>query len=109
MDSKGKTTEFLKKLLEEELLRTNEVQTLFRSNSFATKAVDIYMKLHGKGFIQKVLDPMLAYARNPETDFELDPEKIGRNGDLNQNILNLERCSGIFLGALLKNIHLMPL
>lgn len=109
MDSKGKTTDFLKQLIIQELEKTNETQTLFRSNSYATKNIDIYMKRHGKVFMKKVLESMLVYIRNPEINCELDPERIKKTDKLENNMASLQRCCGIFLGDLLKNIHLIPL
>ncbi len=109
MDSKGKTIDFLKILILEELKVTNQTQTLFRSNSYATKNIDIYMKRHGKVFMKKVMESMLVYIRNPGINCELDPERLANTDTLETNIENLERCCGLFLGDLLKNIHLIPL
>ena len=68
MDSKGKSTDFMKYLLLVELSKSNDTKTLFRANSYATKTVDIYMRRHGKIFMKKVLESMLVFIRNHEVN-----------------------------------------
>lgn len=59
--------------------------------------------------MKTVLESMLVFIRSPDVNCELDPDRLSKSDKLTSNIANLERCCEIFLGDLLKNIHLIPL
>ncbi|XP_065191832.1 rasGAP-activating-like protein 1 [Sycon ciliatum] len=75
----GKVVEFLD-FLNQRDLETSEKSTLFRGNSFATKANDQFMKVVGSKYLEQVLKPVIDLIYDEKKNCEIDPTKIEVSG-----------------------------
>ncbi|KAG8455664.1 hypothetical protein GDO86_001742 [Hymenochirus boettgeri] len=75
----GLAVTFLDKLNQREVNRTGDPNTLFRSNSLASKAMEQYMKIVGMPFLHEILRPIITRIFEEKKYVELDPCKIDMN------------------------------
>lgn len=67
---------FLDYLTRREVTRTTDPNTLFRSNSLASKSMEQFMKLVGMPYLHEVLKPVINRVFEEKRYIELDPCKI---------------------------------
>ncbi|XP_013376084.1 PREDICTED: ras GTPase-activating protein 4B isoform X2 [Chinchilla lanigera] len=72
----GLAKEFLDLLFQLELGRTNEANTLFRSNSLASKSMESFLKVAGMRYLHGVLGPIIDRVFEEKKYVELDPSKV---------------------------------
>eukprot|EP00079_Xenopus_tropicalis_P034279 XP_017948050.1 PREDICTED: rasGAP-activating-like protein 1 isoform X3 [Xenopus tropicalis] len=75
----GLAVTFLDKLNQREVKRTVDPNTLFRSNSLASKSMEQYMKIVGMPFLHEILRPIISKIFEEKRYIELDPCKIDLN------------------------------
>ncbi|XP_069353185.1 rasGAP-activating-like protein 1 isoform X5 [Eulemur rufifrons] len=73
---RGLTGPFLDYLTRREVARTTDHNTLFRSNSLASKSMEQFMKLVGMPYLHEVLKPVLSRVFEEKKYIELDPCKM---------------------------------
>ncbi|XP_025329812.1 rasGAP-activating-like protein 1 isoform X2 [Canis lupus dingo] len=73
---KGLAGPFLDYLTRREVMRTTDPNTLFRSNSLASKAMEQFMKLVGMPYLHEVLKPVITRVFEEKKYMELDPCKM---------------------------------
>ncbi|KAK2559166.1 Disabled-like protein 2-interacting protein [Acropora cervicornis] len=101
LQAHGKATEFLATIVLEEVKNLANLQTfrlisltedenlVFRGNSFATKAMDSYMKMIGESYLQETLGDFVQSVYEFEDDCEVDPSKK-TTGNIEANKENLK-------------------
>ncbi|XP_051682535.1 rasGAP-activating-like protein 1 isoform X4 [Oryctolagus cuniculus] len=67
---------FLDHLTRREVARTSDPNTLFRSNSLASKSMEQFMKLVGMRYLHDVLKPVISRVFEEKKYMELDPSKM---------------------------------
>ncbi|XP_037670507.1 ras GTPase-activating protein 4B isoform X2 [Choloepus didactylus] len=72
----GLAKDFLDLLFQLELGRTNEANTLFRSNSLASKSMESFLKVAGMRYLHGVLGPIIDRVFEEKKYVELDPSKV---------------------------------
>ncbi|KAG8504622.1 RasGAP-activating-like protein 1 [Galemys pyrenaicus] len=72
----GLTRPFLDYLTRREVARTTDPNTLFRSNSLASKSMEQFMKLVGMPYLHEVLKPVINRVFEEKKYMELDPCKM---------------------------------
>ncbi|XP_044531566.1 ras GTPase-activating protein 4-like [Gracilinanus agilis] len=72
----GLAKEFLDLLFQLELRRTVEANTLFRSNSLASKSMESFLKISGMQYLHSVLGPTINRVFEEKKYVELDPSKV---------------------------------
>lgn len=72
----GLAVPFLDYLTQREVARTTDPNTLFRSNSLASKSMEQFMKLVGMPYLHEVLKPVIGRVFEERKYMELDPCKI---------------------------------
>ncbi|XP_054993050.1 ras GTPase-activating protein 4B isoform X2 [Sorex araneus] len=72
----GLATDFLDLLFQLELSRTSETNTLFRSNSLASKSTESLLKVAGLRYLHGVLGPIIDKVFEEKKYVELDPSKV---------------------------------
>ena len=68
---------------------SNEVNLLFRGNSLLTRAVDYYMRLVGREFLEVTLADVLGKINEAEDDCEVDPSRLEAPETIQRNWSNL--------------------
>ncbi|XP_046844941.1 disabled homolog 2-interacting protein-like isoform X2 [Xenia sp. Carnegie-2017] len=89
LQSCGKAKEFLIDLVITEMQRSGEENIMFRGNSFATKAMDYYMKMVGEEYLERTLGEFVKSVYMFEEDCEVDPSKVA-TGQLEANQENMK-------------------
>ncbi|XP_054704032.1 ras GTPase-activating protein 4-like isoform X3 [Grus americana] len=72
----GLIKEFLDLLFELELAKPCEPNTLFRSNSLASKSMESFLKVTGMPYLHAVLGPTITRVFEEKKYVELDPSKV---------------------------------
>ncbi|XP_036135378.1 ras GTPase-activating protein 4B isoform X2 [Molossus molossus] len=72
----GLAKDFLDLLFQLELSRTSEANTLFRSNSLASKSMESFLKVAGMRYLHSVLGPIIDKVFEEKKYVELDPSKV---------------------------------
>ncbi|KAG8587697.1 hypothetical protein GDO81_005754 [Engystomops pustulosus] len=72
----GLAKDFLDLLFRLELDKTNEPNTLFRSNSLASKSMESFLKLAGTQYLHSVVGPTINRIFEEKKYIELDPSKV---------------------------------
>ncbi|XP_057347212.1 rasGAP-activating-like protein 1 isoform X5 [Manis pentadactyla] len=73
---KGRAGPLLDYLTQREVTRTTNPNTLFRSNSLASKSMEQFMKLVGMPYLHEVLKPVINRVFEEKKYIELDPCKM---------------------------------
>ena len=79
----------LKALTSHEINSTENVDIIFRGNSIATKALDIYMKLVGSAYLQGTLGKFVTEMYKLKKSCETDPSKVEKGDDVKSNFKQL--------------------
>ncbi|KAM6315698.1 ras GTPase-activating protein 4-like [Podargus strigoides] len=72
----GLVKEFLDLLFELELAKPCEPNTLFRSNSLASKSMESFLKVTGMPYLHAILGPTITRVFEEKKYVELDPSKV---------------------------------
>ncbi|CAK6444570.1 unnamed protein product [Pipistrellus nathusii] len=113
---------FLDLLFQLELSRTTEANTLFRSNSLATKSMESFLKVAGMRYLHSILGPIIDRVFEEKKYVELDPSKVevkdvGCSGlhrpqteaeVLQQSAQTLRAHLGALLSALCRSVQACP-
>nr|KAJ3422183.1 hypothetical protein HK105_000822 [Polyrhizophydium stewartii] len=108
---------FLKAAVAHEISLAPDSRTLFRANSMASKAVDVFMKHVGSHYLKMTLEaPLLEIVQSGKTA-ELDPTRIERSEkdkpeklerELQRNVTTLLRFNGTVIAGILESVDNMP-
>lgn len=79
----------LKSITSYEIEATDNVDIIFRGNSLATKALDSYMKLVGKSYLETTLGKLIKDVYENKKSVEVDPAKIEKGEDVKANFKRL--------------------
>lgn len=86
-EAKNRAPAILKALISREIQNAPDVETLFRANSLASKALDMYMKICGHRYLQHCVQETIdgIYKDGGKKSFELDPSKLDKTDDPKKN------------------------
>ncbi|XP_053413444.1 ras GTPase-activating protein 4B isoform X3 [Nycticebus coucang] len=118
----GLAKDFLDLLFQLELGRTSEANTLFRSNSLASKSMESFLKVAGMRYLHGILGPIIDKVFEEKKYVELDPSKVevkdvGCSGlhrpqteaeVLEQSAQTLRAHLGALLSALTRSVRACP-
>ncbi|KXS18385.1 Rho GTPase activation protein [Gonapodya prolifera JEL478] len=96
----GKGVDFVRSVVINEIQEAKDVATLFRNNSMATKAVDLYQKQVGGTYLRTVLEGIIMDVVRDEPVCELDPTRVVDSADLATNQATLLTWSKLILDAI---------
>ncbi|XP_019857271.1 PREDICTED: disabled homolog 2-interacting protein-like [Amphimedon queenslandica] len=91
LEHSGKAKEFLCDIVMAEVQHVDNENLIFRGNTFATKAVDTYMKMVGEAYLRETLKPFINDLLESEDDCEVDPTRLPPTASLTNNQQNLTR------------------
>uniref|UniRef100_A0A8C5VZE5 RAS p21 protein activator 4B n=1 Tax=Microcebus murinus TaxID=30608 RepID=A0A8C5VZE5_MICMU len=118
----GLAKDFLDLLFQLELRRTSEANTLFRSNSLASKSMESFLKVAGMRYLHSIVGPIIDKVFEEKKYVELDPSKVevkdvGCSGlhrpqteaeVLEQSAQTLRAHLGALLSALSRSVRACP-
>ncbi|XP_019367018.1 PREDICTED: ras GTPase-activating protein 4-like [Gavialis gangeticus] len=118
----GLAKEFLDLLFKLELDKTCEPNTLFRSNSLASKSMESFLKVAGMQYLHSILGPTINRVFEEKKYVELDPSKVeikdvGCSGlhriqteseVIQQSSQHLQAYLGELLAAIAKSVKMCP-
>ncbi|TPX62940.1 hypothetical protein PhCBS80983_g00191 [Powellomyces hirtus] len=85
MEADNVTQVFLLAIIQAEIADTNDPNTLFRANSMASKAVDVYMRYLGKAYLKSTIGDIIKMIVSKKIHCELDPMKLDKGEDIEKN------------------------
>ncbi|KAJ3013975.1 hypothetical protein HKX48_005415 [Thoreauomyces humboldtii] len=85
MEADECTQQFLLAIIHAEIEDTDDPNNLFRGNSMASKAVDVYMRYLGKGYLKSTIGDIVKNIVSKKLHCELDPMKMDKGEDLDRN------------------------
>ncbi|KAL5269087.1 hypothetical protein ACHWQZ_G002799 [Mnemiopsis leidyi] len=84
-----KARDFLEEIVMLDVEKTEDPSLLFRGNSIATKAVDLYMKLIGSKYLKNTLGLFIRDVYDNAQEFEVDTTRIAAGEDFLTNQQNM--------------------
>ena len=108
-DNRQQVVQFLKDVLSNEVNAASDSMTLFRANSMASKAVDVYMKHIGLPYLKSVLSPVIESIVSANKSCEVDPARLDKNEKLDVNWKSLTGYMNVLLNNLFGTTHNIPL
>ena len=104
----GKAQGFLCDIVMAEVQEVENENLIFRGNTFATKAVDTYMKMVGEMYLHEALTPFICTLLETEEDCEVDPTKFGPNVSLQHNQIVLRQLVDKAWYGILSSVNRFP-
>lgn len=91
--------------VKKEVEECNSLGTLFRSNNFSSKLMKYYSQRIGHSYLKKLLGPLIdTICLNP-TKFEINPERVSKNENIQTNITNVYKLVDGFLNSFISSIE----
>eukprot|EP01129_Flabellula_baltica_P008456 TRINITY_DN3362_c0_g2_i3.p1 TRINITY_DN3362_c0_g2~~TRINITY_DN3362_c0_g2_i3.p1 ORF type:complete len:702 (-),score=128.11 TRINITY_DN3362_c0_g2_i3:370-2475(-) len=108
-ESRDYAVEFISSLTEEEISKTVDENTIFRSNSWASIVLDVYSTLVGEDLLRNVLTEFLSelYKKSKTHSCELDPERITVGDPKKNKAFLIDNMETIF-NLILDNEEMIP-
>jgi len=109
-EAKNRAPAILKALITREIQIAPDVETLFRANSLASKAVDMYMKICGHRYLQYCVQDTIEaiYKDGGKKCFELEPSKLEKADDPKKNWKSLAKYLDALLDRIFNSIDQCP-
>jgi hypothetical protein len=110
LQREGKAREFICDVIMSEVQAVENENLIFRGNTFATKAVDTYMKMVGVTYLRDTLAPFTHTLMDEygEEECEVDPTKLSNPASLAQNQANLTTLVSRAWADILKSYNRFP-
>jgi RAS protein activator-like 2 len=110
LQREGKAREFICDVIMSEVQAVENENLIFRGNTFATKAVDTYMKMVGITYLRDALAPFVHMMMDDswEEECEVDPTRLSSSASLPQNQASLTALVARAWGDILKSFNKFP-
>ncbi|KAI8906859.1 Rho GTPase activation protein [Gorgonomyces haynaldii] len=114
---KGSSSKFIESMIQQEVVSAANTQTLFRANSMASKAVDIYMKLFAGDYLCNTLEGVLKVILLNKESCELDPTRLQKLLDdkktdpkllLESHAARLTDYCSLVMDVIFKSVEMLP-
>ncbi|CAO3639828.1 unnamed protein product [Cunninghamella echinulata] len=102
-ESKHKELSLIKAVIDKEVAATEQEATLLRGTTMGIKIISTFAKMLCFDYVRDTLQPVLEQISqwsDDETMYELDPQKLGVNDDINRNKANVIRATELLLDAI---------
>lgn len=93
--------ELCKSAVSEEIKHSTTPGTLFRRNSFNSKLLTLYCRIHGQQYLHSTIKGIVNMICEENQCFEIDKGRLKSNGDVTKNGLMISR----FIQAILQSIR----
>ncbi len=112
-DSKRLFPHLLTNMFTKEVDVVDSYQVLFRGNSLAAKVMTICFKIYGARYLIHIFQPLLADLLvandSMQKSYEIDPTRIDRNENLDENRKNLCEFTQAVINSIVKSTNIFPL
>lgn len=109
---KERGIELLENMIKIEVLNQTSAANLFRNNSITTHMMTCYTRTLGIPYLKSTIGPfLLETLENVNQDlihYEIDPNKIPSNQNIDQNISNLKSLVVSLISQIIESKHLIP-
>ncbi len=89
-------------------LLAEELNTLFRGNSFCTAVLSLYQRRAGKQYLYATLRPLIKELLVYKHSLEVNPEQLKENEKLDENLVFLEVYVDKVMGIICKSAETYP-
>eukprot|EP01125_Pyxidicula_operculata_P010375 TRINITY_DN3419_c1_g3_i1.p1 TRINITY_DN3419_c1_g3~~TRINITY_DN3419_c1_g3_i1.p1 ORF type:complete len:669 (+),score=167.06 TRINITY_DN3419_c1_g3_i1:383-2389(+) len=100
---------FLKEILADQISRTTDPRVIFRANTLASKAFDLYLKMIALPHLQKILRPIISEVFRARKSCEMDPLRVEDPKVIKKNQKNLQEFAEAVVDSVCESIHYLPL
>lgn len=110
-ESRNKNMELLKQLIAREVDSTEQEATLFRSTNITTRMISLFTQNACTDYLHMTLQPALeAFNEIPleRATWELDPEKVSKEADIERNKENVIRATEMLLTPICESVKKAP-
>ncbi len=90
--ARGKALQLIEEFITSEIASSDHEETLFRTNSNATKLCKFYSVLAGAKYLHKRLTGPITHMHTSGIDCEIDPSRLADKSKLQANLKNLSSC-----------------
>eukprot|EP00002_Diphylleia_rotans_P015068 TRINITY_DN2918_c0_g1_i1.p1 TRINITY_DN2918_c0_g1~~TRINITY_DN2918_c0_g1_i1.p1 ORF type:complete len:640 (-),score=115.45 TRINITY_DN2918_c0_g1_i1:482-2401(-) len=91
-----------------EVNSTVDINTLFRTDSIATKMISSYMTLHASQYLRDTLTPCLKRMLQNPKSYEVDPSRVAAGEFIQTNMRNLDEICQQFIDAIIASLPHCP-
>ena len=107
-ESEPALTGVLKHFIRLHIESTEEPNTLFRSNTAATKLMHSFCNMFGQQYLVSTLKPLVAEVIKKKLIFELNPEMLPPHANLEDNIVKAREVCQKFIDAIVASLPHCP-
>lgn len=111
-ESKQRTLQMIREMIEHEVALQKTAGTLFRNNSLTTHMMTCYTKIVGLPYLKTVIGPVIleafAQIEAGKVTYEIDPSKLAPGEDLKRNVTDLKALVNTFFDRILNSRAVMP-
>lgn len=108
-DAQGMAVPWLKRLMDEEVEKTDKMHVLFRGNSILTKAMDCFMKLCGMEYLEQTLGRTIKEIVDNKVYCEVDPTRLDKSEDVKIHWRRLNSYATVLLQNIQSSASSIPL
>jgi len=110
-EARNDTVRLFKFVIAQEVNDTNldAKETLFRSNTLATKIMTMYTSIYGTPYLAEVLYPFMQEVANSMDSYEIDPNRNDHNEDMDANMKKLSALVQTFVDRVISSKSSMPM
>ncbi|KAL0949203.1 hypothetical protein HGRIS_009281 [Hohenbuehelia grisea] len=109
-DTRASLMTLLKKMIDREIASTENDAGLFRGNTTFTRFMSQFAKIHGYNYLRSLVHPLIKSMAGmpPGHSYDLDPNRVTRPEELEQNKKNVEFIAAMFLEIVTSSIPTLP-
>lgn len=100
--------DFVESCVRQEILLSQDARTLFRANSMASKALDVYMKHVGTEYLKSTLEDVIKLILMSKKPFEMDPTRFDKKDSAETNAYNMRELNMIITDCIFGSVPKMP-
>eukprot|EP00158_Paraphelidium_tribonemae_P008713 Partr_v1_DN28657_c0_g1_i4_m50367 putative GTPase Activating protein len=104
----GQAEQMINDIVSNEVNDAANTQTLFRANSMASKAIDVYMKQVGMSYLRQTIGPIINIITLSDKPCEVDPSRLEKKDDVDENWKNLINIMEATVQSLFSSVAIFP-
>ncbi|KAJ3344112.1 Ras GTPase-activating protein 1 [Gonapodya sp. JEL0774] len=107
--AQGKETQILAFITSEEIRRTDDPNVLFRANSLASKALDVFLKIVAADYLKTTIGSLIkTIYKNARESLEIDPTRVSDATEIKRRWQKLLAYCSSFATAIFRSVEAVP-